>query len=114
MKTGPENRDAQASWPWPVLSGVVTELLFVDLTLDLVEPLVLEQKLLNQLRLLTLDISKLEFQNLEPLKVKLLDLQVSGLEFLDHRSGGPGFLRKILRFWCPVLVLLKLNLLSSE
>lgn len=114
MKTGPENTDARASWPWPILSGVATELQFVDLTLDLVELQVLEQKLLQKLWLLILDISKLDFQMLEPLKVKLLDLQVLGLEFLDRWSGDPRFLKMTSRLHCPVVVLLKLKLLSSE
>lgn len=114
MKTGPGNTDAQASWPWPILFGVSTELQFVDLTLDLVELQVLEQKLLQKLWLLILDMSKLDFQKLEPLKVKLLDLQVLGLEFLDRGSGDPGFLKITSRLRCPVLVLLKLKLLSSE
>lgn len=113
MKTGPENTDARASWPWPILSGVATELQFVDLTLDLVELQVLEQKLLQKLWLLILDISKLDFQMLEPLKVKLLDLQVLGLEFLD-RGSDPRFLKMTSRLRCPVVVLLKLKLLSSE
>lgn len=66
MRTGPGNKDAHASWLWPVPSGPAADLEFVEL------------KLLRQLWFLKFEIPKLEvleldLLSLEPLKLELLD-----------------------------------------
>lgn len=73
MRTGPGNKDAQASWIWPVPPGAAGDLEFADLRLLFVELQVLQLKLLQELNCETLKFLGLDFLRVEPLKETVLD-----------------------------------------
>lgn len=110
-KTDPGNLDAQAFWLWSVPSGAAIEL-ELDLRPDFVKLQVLVLKLLQESWFLDLETTQLFFLVLGLLDLWDLVLGLLGVDFLGQGLVDLGLVR--LKFWWPVLVLVKLGMLNQN